>query len=56
MMYVCDDCGAIFDAPEIKRWKEYHEDGWPEEWAAEVCPICGCDGIEELQDAETSAL
>lgn len=48
--YVCADCGAVFDEPEVKRWKEYHDDGWAEDWAAYLCPVCGSEEVDEREE------
>ena len=48
--YVCADCGAVFDEPEVKRWKEYQDDGWVEDWAAYLCPVCGSEEVEYLSE------
>lgn len=46
--YVCDDCGAIFDEPEVVRWEENHGEGMIEPWATCVCPVCGSEEIEPI--------
>lgn len=47
-MYRCEHCGAIFEEPLEKRWKEPMPDGFFEPWCVDVCPDCGEEGIEEL--------
>lgn len=40
-MYICDICGAQFDEPVIRTWKEPMPDGYFERNRSESCPICG---------------
>lgn len=49
IQYQCEDCGALFDQPDFKRWLETHDsEGAPERWAIEVCPCCGSEAFEEI--------
>lgn len=50
--YVCEDCGAIFDEPEVKRWTENHGSEMQEAWAIPVCPECGSEEFEEIENDE----
>ena len=54
-MYICNECGAVFDEPAVEREVHFWIDGSPvEEFSA--CPECGdtdfteafeCDGCGE---------
>ena len=48
--YICEDCGAIFDEPEVRRWTENHGNGIVEDWAMDICPVCGSEDYEEIDD------
>lgn len=54
-MYICNDCGAVFDEPAVEREVHFWIDGSPAEEFS-VCPECGdtdfteafeCDGCGE---------
>ena len=50
-MYICNDCGEIFDEPATEY--EYHPYGMGyarEEWA--VCPCCSSTCFEEARVCE----
>ncbi len=57
-MYICEDCGSVFEDDELKEVKE-----WSEAWGHPVyesfyyCPFCGSDDYHayrepEIDDAE----
>ena len=46
-MFVCDECGHIFDQPDYETWHENHGNGIVEPWTAKVCPKCGAVFDEE---------
>ena len=59
-MYICNECGAVFDEPAVEREVHFWIDGSPlEEFS--VCPECGdtdfteafeCDGCGECDERE----
>ena len=45
-MFICKECGAIFEEPRITSESHpYGEGSASEEWA--YCPVCGESGFEE---------
>lgn len=45
-MYICENCGELFDSPDIERWVESRPVG--KEMMSEAhCPHCGSVDIEE---------
>lgn len=50
LMYRCLDCDAEFEEPKTIYGESLEHFGRPcrEVWA--VCPMCGSDQIEELED------
>lgn len=57
-MWTCDNCGAEFEEPEVERvcWEDYF--GVSSMFASynygdiTVCPNCGSEDIEEMEDDE----
>ncbi len=50
MNYLCENCGALFDEPECKCWRESHGEGIVEDWEIPVCPVCGDEDFEEIEN------
>ena len=52
-MYICDDCGSVFEDDELKEVKE-----WSEAWGHLVyesfyyCPFCGSDDYHAYREPE----
>lgn len=52
-MYICDDCGSVFEDDELKEVKE-----WSEAWGHPVyesfyyCPFCGSDDYHAYREPE----
>lgn len=52
-MYICDDCGSVFEDDELKEVKE-----WSEAWGHPVyesfyyCPFCGSDDYHAYREHE----
>ena len=52
-MYICDDCGSVFEDDELKEVKE-----WSEAWGHPVyesfyyCPFCGSDDYHAFKEPE----
>ena len=52
-MYICDDCGSVFEEDELKEVKE-----WSEAWGHPVyesfyyCPFCGSDDYHAFKEPE----
>ena len=47
-MYVCGECGEVFDSPDVK--KEYtgvSSEGFHEYFEVGHCPYCGSEDIED---------
>lgn len=51
-LYICNDCGAIFDEP--REIKECMGEFWgaPAYDTTACCPACGADDYEEFDDDE----
>ena len=50
-MYICNECGAVFEAPAVEREVHYWLDGQPAEEFA-VCPDCGGTAISEAFECD----
>ena len=52
-MYSCECCGEVFYEPIRRRVSENldGENGW---WSGiiQLCPFCGSDYVEEVEDAK----
>lgn len=47
-MYVCTDCGAVFDAPHTKTYRQNLDGEHGIETVTERrCPWCGSEDIEQ---------
>ena len=51
-MYICSDCGAMFDEPKEVSWKEEMSgDGWAWQTFTDLlCPECGSQEIEQAYE------
>ena len=47
-MYICNDCGAVFEEPKIIE--EHHPYGMG--YATEYWAVCSCCGDTDIQEAE----
>ena len=57
-MYRCNDCSGTFEEPNIHTWNaaDYYgveKNGHDKMLQIDVCPFCGSEDIEELDDEET---
>ena len=57
-MYKCNDCRETFEEPNIHTWNaaDYYgveKNGHDQMLQIDVCPFCGSEDIEELDDEET---
>lgn len=43
-MYICEECGAMFEQPRITYESHPYGEGWATEEGA-VCPCCGEGGL-----------
>ena len=49
--YVCDQCGALFNAPaSVFRREDMNGEGAIAIWEDQFCPVCGSDDFEEIED------
>lgn len=46
-MWICRDCGSVFDWPVYHRWTEHLGNGILEPWCVTRCPECGGEDLEE---------
>ena len=51
-MYICEICGARFDEPVIRTWKDPMPDGYFERNRSESCPICGNPYFHEEENED----
>lgn len=51
-MIRCVNCGNSFEEDEIRTRSEYVSEFWgaPAYADVEVCPVCGSEDLEELED------
>ena len=57
-MYRCNDCTATFDEPDEQVWNaaDYYgveKNGHDQMLHINVCPYCGSEDIDEIDDEET---
>lgn len=51
-MWKCYWCKQTFDTPDLKSYEEdMNGEGAWYTWHERICPECGSDEIEELEDA-----
>lgn len=50
--FVCNDCGAVFDDPEIVEEDRGEFWGMPAYEEMCYCPHCGSEDFEECEDEE----
>lgn len=51
--YLCQECGGLFDEPRIRVVRErIDRDGNTETRRDEVCPLCGGEAFEDLDDVQ----
>ena len=56
-MYKCNDCHETFDEPDEQVWNaaDYYgveRNGHDQMLYIDVCPLCGSEDIEEIDDEE----
>ena len=51
-MYKCDGCGMVFEEPVKLKYPLCRLDGQTYYDYDHVCPFCGCEGIEFVEECE----
>lgn len=49
-MYKCNVCGAEFETPREVTEREREEDGFIHVWVDSLCPSCGDDDFDEVEE------
>ena len=48
-MYICNNCGAVFDTPDTQTESHPYGEGYAQEkWS--VCPCCGDNDFDEAKE------
>ena len=50
-MYICNECGVVFEEPDVERDVHYWLDGCPAEEHL-ICPSCGENSFSEALECE----
>lgn len=53
MIFRCECCHTVFSDPRVISWRENLDgENGIEEVTEELCPYCGCEWFEEVEDEE----
>lgn len=51
-MFICDECGALFEDPVLEEYDEPMPDGFKEHWTVLHCPECGSAFVSGIVEDE----